>query len=130
MKFEFIINEKLPSLNQYIEACRKNAYAGKTMKAETDRLCYWYIKKAKPPKFSGAVHVTFEWFEKDKRRDPDNISGYGHKTIFDALVQAGVLPDDNSDYVAGYNDIFHYKASKKTFVRVTMEEVTPEREKE
>lgn len=129
MKFEFQINEKLPSLNQYINACRRNPYAGKNMKAETDQLCFWYIKKAKPQKFKGMVHATFEWFESDKRRDPDNVSGYGHKTIFDALVKAGVLPDDSCDYVAGYNDIFHYEQSKKTFVRVTLEEITPERGK-
>lgn len=41
MKLE--IPYKLPSLNQYINECRKNRYAGATMKAEIERNLAWYI---------------------------------------------------------------------------------------
>lgn len=35
--------------------------------------------------------MRYRWFEKDRRRDLDNVSSFGRKVIQDALVECGVL---------------------------------------
>lgn len=52
------------------------------------------------------VTLHYVWWEKDRRRDLDNISGYGHKVIQDALVACGVLKDDGQRYIVGMSDSF------------------------
>jgi hypothetical protein len=50
--------------------------------------------------------IGFTWYEKDRRRDPDNISGAGKKPILDGLVRAGVLPNDGWSVIEGLSDLF------------------------
>ena len=52
------------------------------------------------------VKIEFVWVEKDMRRDPDNISGFGRKVILDALVRTGILQDDSRKYVTSFEDSF------------------------
>ena len=42
----FNIYAKLPSLNEYQDACRANKYKGAKMKSETDTIIGWFIRKA------------------------------------------------------------------------------------
>jgi hypothetical protein len=51
-------------------------------------------------------YFTFMWAESDKRRDPDNIVGGGHKIIFDSLVGAGFIPNDGWTHVHGLADFW------------------------
>jgi len=51
-------------------------------------------------------YFIFEWKERDRRRDPDNIAAAGRKLILDGLVLAGVLPDDGWNHVLGWTDRF------------------------
>ena len=46
---------KLPSLNQYINECRKNRYAGASMKAEIEKDLAWYISTL--PKYKKPVKI-------------------------------------------------------------------------
>lgn len=55
---------------------------------------------ARVPRFASA-HVSFEWAEPNKRRDPDNFCGGGAKVILDALQHAGVIPGDGWGHVLG-----------------------------
>jgi Holliday junction resolvase RusA-like endonuclease len=55
---------------------------------------------------TGKCVVRCLWFEKDKRRDPDNIR-VGIKYILDGLVEAGVLPTDGWKYITGLEDRFY-----------------------
>ena len=48
----------------------------------------------------------FIWYEKSRRRDPDNIAAAGRKLLLDALVSAGILPNDGWKQVAGWRDKF------------------------
>ena len=43
---------------------------------------------------SGRVHLSFVWFCRNRRKDPDNISSAGRKIILDGLVSAGILQND------------------------------------
>lgn len=97
---------KLPSLNEYINACRKNAYAGAKMKKQTQEDIMWFVKKL--PKFEKPISIHFHWIEGNRRRDYDNVAS-AKKFILDALVKAGKLKDDNRNYVAGFRDTFGYE---------------------
>lgn len=121
-EYKFKIDTKLPSLNEYINACRRNAYSGGSFKKDTDMICSLYIRKAKIPEIKNPVHIRFEWHESTQKRDLDNVAGYGHKTILDALVSCGCLKDDSPKYVKGFTDDF--VKDKKCFVVVTITELS------
>lgn len=53
--------------------------------------------KLKPVK-NYPVTLDITWYEKDRRRDIDNIV-YGVKFIADSLVKAKILEDDGQRYV-------------------------------
>ena len=94
---------KLPSLNEYVNACRSNPYVGAKMKKDSEELIGWFIKKIAP--FRNPVEVSFTWIEPNRRRDVDNIS-FAKKFILDALVKNGVLKDDSQKYVRALSDSF------------------------
>lgn len=100
---------KLPSLNEYVEACRRNAHCGARLKCNVEagiipQLCK--LKKIEKP-----VYITFIWHEVDKRRDKDNVSA-GKKFILDALQKSGKLINDNNKYIIGFADKFDYTAKE------------------
>ena len=103
----FLIKHKLPSLNEYTAACRTHANKGGKFKREIEEVIGWSIKQALTSKAlrkpSGAVMVRFEWHERTKKRDADNIA-FSKKFILDALVKCGVLEDDSRKYVKGFYD--------------------------
>ena len=114
----------MPSLNDYTVACRSNKYVGAKFKAEVEEVIGWSIKQAltskslyKPNK---AVMVRFEWHERTKKRDADNIAS-AKKFILDALVRNGVLADDSRKYVKGFYDTV--VDDTEDFVRVELVEV-------
>lgn len=103
----FTIGKKLPSLNDYIRANRSNRYQGAKFKADVEEYISFCIGSAleegtlRKPK--GKVYVRFEWHEKTKMRDADNIAS-AKKFILDALVKEGILKDDSRKYVVGFRD--------------------------
>ena len=50
--------------------------------------------------------MAYRWFERDRKRDKDNVSAFGRKVIQDALVHTGVLKNDNWACVDGFSDQF------------------------
>lgn len=115
MKYKVDIPLKLPSLNEYINECRKNRYAGATMKKNVEKEIALYINKL--PKFERAIRINFEWIESNKRRDFDNIC-FAKKFILDTLVKAGKLKDDNRRYVVGFVDNFSYAKENKVILDI------------
>ena len=53
------------------------------------------------------VRIDYIWYEKNKKRDLDNISSFGRKVIQDALVDNGILPNDGWENVVGFSDSFY-----------------------
>ena len=100
---------KLPSLNEYIEACRRNPHCGAKMKASTEAAIIPQL--AKLPKIDKPIHISFIWHEANKRRDKDNVAA-GKKFILDALQKAGKLINDSNDYIAGFTDRFDYNGKE------------------
>ncbi|MBO5100584.1 MAG: RusA family crossover junction endodeoxyribonuclease [Treponema sp.] len=104
----FIIQAKLPSLNDYITACRTNKYTGAKFKKTQEILIGGYINQAKNKTLKPVVtpvKVVFEWHEKTAKRDADNIAS-AKKFILDALQEYGILINDNQKYVKGFTDEF------------------------
>lgn len=64
--------------------------------------------------------VRFEWHERTKKRDADNIAS-AKKFVLDALVKSGVLEDDSRKYVKGFYD--NIVDDKEDFVIVELVEV-------
>lgn len=106
---------KLPSCNEYIDACRRNKYVGAKMKKETQEQIIPYLLKL--PKINNPIKITFTWVEDNKRRDLDGIC-FAKKFILDALVQAGVLKDDNRKIVTNFTDSFEYADKSKVIVEL------------
>jgi len=101
------IHNTLPGLNEilYIKHGKFGHFGYQRMKRDCEErigLCL-AISHIKPVK---RAWIDFEWIEKNRRRDPDNITAGGRKFILDTLVWAGILKDDGWDEVAGWTDKF------------------------
>lgn len=103
----FEIKGKLPSLNEYVNACRKNKFAGSQFKKKIQDKIVPQILQAlsddrlKPIKKPCIIYMTFT--ETSHRRDVDNIQS-SQKFILDSLVNCQILPDDNPKWV---KQIYH-----------------------
>ena len=54
--------------------------------------------------------MRYRWFEKNRRRDLDNVSSFGRKVIQDALVQAHTIQNDGWKEITGFSDEFFVDA--------------------
>ena len=100
----------LPGLNELIDAAKGSGGRGAAyarLKRQWTETVWARAKAAKidkPGPFECPVFLTFEWIEKDKRRDPDNVAAGGRKLILDGLVAAGVLQGDGWQWIRAWND--------------------------
>ena len=103
----FVIDGRLPGLNEYIRAERAFRLNAAEMKAESEFIVRAAIaQQLRGVRFERPVRICYKFFEADRRRDKDNISGYAHKVIQDSLVRSGVLKGDGWNSIAGYQDDF------------------------
>lgn len=113
-----VIDGALPGLNDYISAERTNRYRGAAVKKQWTDVVAAAAKKwlAPIPEHCFPVTFRFQWHEQNRRRDKDNVSAFGRKVILDGLVQAGILPNDNWNYVEGFRDEFYVDADRPRVV--------------
>ena len=95
------------TLNRYIAIERGNRFGGASEKKRVTRLAAEYVTKAMA---NGAVFkwgkpLQFDWYCINKRTDPDNIA-FQHKFVFDGMMQAGFLTNDNWDNIVELRDRF------------------------
>lgn len=109
---------KLPSLNDYINACRANRYKGSSMKKDVEDDIGYFINQL--PTFSRPIKINFTWIEANKKRDYDNIC-FAKKFILDAMQKCGKLENDNRKWVTGFTDSF--ELGKEYKVILDIEEV-------
>ncbi len=118
MKYKFEINKRLMGLNEYINLNRKNRYLGNQAKQKEQAYIIWCIKEQLGNiEIHNPVIGHFTWIEENKRRDLDNIC-FAKKFILDALVQVGVLADDNRKIVTNFTDSFEYADKSKVIVEL------------
>jgi Holliday junction resolvase RusA-like endonuclease len=109
------IQMRLPSLNEYINACRANRFQGSKMKKGLERDIGVFL--ARLPEFVHPVRIHFHWIEENHRRDLDNIC-FAKKFILDAMVKAGKLKDDNRKCVTAFTDTFSYDKESKVILEI------------
>ena len=109
------IDYKFPSLNEYVNENRKNAYAGAKMKKDIQSDIGWYINKL--PYFDKPITIHFHWIEGNKRRDLDNICA-AKKFILDTMVACHKLKDDNRNCVTAFTDTFGYGEEWKVILEI------------
>lgn len=99
MTQQFVIPFKLPGLNRVNAANRSNPYAGAKLKRETDAAICYVIRQARihPVGNPCIVHMLFC---EPGRRDADNVES-AKKFILDALVESGIIANDNPKHVIG-----------------------------
>lgn len=106
MQQKFIYYGRLPSINDYTNACRRNPYVGAKMKKNAEREIMDAIIAGSVHSTSHTVELLYTFYEKDTRRDLDNISGFAHKVIQDALVNTGIIPGDGWKDIKAMRDMF------------------------
>lgn len=95
---------RFPSLNEYTASNRANRFKGAQMKKDAEIQVIQAIKLSKlKPVQSYPVTLTITWYEKDRRRDIDNIT-YAIKFCLDSLVKAKILTDDSQKFVTEINN--------------------------
>lgn len=125
--FKLTIPGKLPGLNEYTEANRRNAHQGAKMKRDNQDLVMWQIlSQLRRRKINSPVFLLYTFIEPDRRRDHDNVSSFAHKVIQDALVEAGVLKNDGWGNITGNLDKFEVDAhNPRIVVEFIVQEVRP-----
>lgn len=101
------VRGKFPTLNDYTDACRRNAHAGARMKKEAEELIGWQIAGMR--KYTVPIIIHFEWHEENGKRDKDNVA-FAKKFVLDAMQHMKKIPNDNNRYIAGFTDSFVYKS--------------------
>lgn len=102
-----VLSGRLPGLNEYIAAERANRYKAASMKRDAQGWIVLEVRRQlRGVHFARPVRIAYTWVEPNRRRDLDNVAGFGHKVIQDALVAAGVLKDDGWDEVVAFSDVF------------------------
>lgn len=94
---------RLPSLNDYINLCRRNKYQANDFKTVIEDSIGLCLKQQKIKPIETPCIITFKWIEKNKKRDLDNIFS-AKKFILDALQKFGILQNDNQKWVQGLKD--------------------------
>lgn len=98
---KFIIEQKLPSLNEVISANRNNKFGGAKLKRDTEDDIRKYIQIAQLKgdlRPIDCCEVSIKWHERTRKRDADNIQS-SQKFILDSLVSMGILKNDNRNHV-------------------------------
>lgn len=106
---EITISGSYATLNEFIDANRRSKgrwNAGNEMKRKDQKKIVAEIRKSFKGSFKNPIHIRYRFFEPNRKRDLDNVSGYFHKVFQDALVDAGAIPNDNWKWITGFSDEF------------------------
>ena len=101
---KFVIKGRLVSLNEYINSERTNRYAAAKLKKDQQTLISWAIKQYNlKPVSNYPVKLKITWYEKNNKRDADNVV-FAKKFLQDALVVDGILKNDSRKYIIGFEE--------------------------
>jgi len=111
MRYKVIIPGRMSSLNQYIDALKirrgRWSKGGDMKKADIEMLVPIFQEALKGITVHTPIRIEYTFYEQSAKRDLDNIAGYAHKCIQDALQEAGIIPNDSWGYVTGFTDNFY-----------------------
>ena len=126
MKNFFVIDQQLPSLNEYVNECRAHSIKGAQFKEEVEQQIWLYILRALSTKTlrrvsNYPVEINIEWHEKDYKRDVDNIKSAA-KFILDTMVKTKIIKDDGRKYVSQVYDLVVDDTKTKVVVEILEKE--------
>lgn len=129
MEYKFTIPGRLEGLNSYTNANRANYQAGGKMKKICeDRVMSCIRQQLKGVHIEKPVLIYYHCFEKDNRRDGDNILSCATKFVQDSLKNTHVLQEDNRKCIPHfYHDVSVDKGNPR--IEVTITELTGEQAK-
>lgn len=107
----------LPTLNEYINAERTNRYMAAHIKKMTEQRLVFYIQSQTREQFQEPAFIKYKWIRKDARHDKDNIA-FAKKFVQDALVKAGVIPNDGWKNIVGFSDEFEIGKTDELWVEI------------
>lgn len=108
MKYTFVIKGRLPGFNDIYGSALSNRNQANRLKQKTQKEIMWTIvEQLKNLKITKPVFIEYQWYEPNRKRDLDNIAGFGHKCIQDSLVKRGVLHNDGWKQIIGFKDLFY-----------------------
>lgn len=111
--YRLVIHGRLPGLNEYIDAERRNRYHGAKLKAEAEKwIAAEIFSQLRGIHIPSPVRILYRWYEPNRRRDKSNVCAYGRKVIEDALVRAGVLDNDGWNDIDAFEDRFYLDERK------------------
>ena len=116
-----VIHGSMPRLNETIRATKAHWSRYAAEKRKHTEAVAWAAVGAKLPPVTAPVEITFAWYSKNRRADPDNIR-YAAKHILDGLQMAKILPNDNQQWIRGFRDTFDID-KKNPRVEVTLSEI-------
>ena len=119
-EYSFIIKGTMTGLNEYTNACRGNKFQGAMIKAAEGMRVKVQARALKGLKLK-RVEVQFKWYEKNKRRDLDNIA-FAKKFVLDALQDLNAIENDGWKNIAGFSDSFFVDKNNPR-VEVVLKEV-------
>jgi len=121
IKGAFYKNNCLPGLNDLLHEATTHPMAYRNIKRDMERVITLFLRKDLGGyKAKERVKLNIVWGEKCKgpKRDLDNIVSGGRKLINDALVKAGVIQDDNPNYLGYGENLFMY--TEEPFIKVSI----------
>ena len=138
MKYRFIIpnnprkdylphHERMPSLNQFLQAERQRTSKGFTkgavMKKEWQRYVVSCIRKQlRGVRITKPICVHYYYYEQDKKRDIGNIHAFCQKIVEDAMQDCRLIPNDNQQYIKKFTADF-YTDKYNPRVEICLEEL-------
>lgn len=123
MEYYITFPGRLPGLNEYIRACRTNIHIASSFKKDClEQLALIIFNEMQRTTVKCPVHLTYNFYEPNRKRDLDNVSGFAHKVIQDALISCRIIPNDGWKNVSGYTDNF-YVDNKHPRVELVIREV-------
>ena len=119
-EYSFTIKGTMTGLNEYTNACRGNKFQGAMIKATEGMRVKVQARALKGLRLK-RVELQFNWYEKNKRRDLDNIA-FAKKFVLDALQDLSVIENDGWKNIAGFSDSFFVDKNNPR-VEVVLKEV-------
>lgn len=123
MRYMLVVHGRLDNLNDYIRRLDINRHSGAELKKSNQaKVLAEVYEQLGRLHIDKPVKMKYRWYEKNKRRDLDNVSSFGRKVIQDALVEARVLKNDGWGEIRGFSDEFFVDHDNPR-IEVELEEV-------
>ncbi len=101
-QIKYQIKGRLPTLNEYIEICKRNKYIAEKLEYRARAICAAACKGVPVLDPAHKYTVNLLWHFKDFKTDPDNIY-FAVKFVLDGLVISAKLPNDGCKNIGDIN---------------------------